>query len=93
MAEKDIKTQIIQLLREAGHAHHQAFIETDGADPDWPIWYAGHLRDKLGPLLNASFTQSELTYLLILVEKEQSMRAPGGDWPRYYAKFFMERYL
>ena len=93
MAEKDIVQQIVILLREAGHAHHQAFIETDGADPDWPIWYAGYLRDELGALLQAAFTQSELTYLLVLAEKEQSLRAPGGDWPRYYAKFFIERYL
>jgi hypothetical protein len=46
----------------------------------------------LNPLLHASFTQSELVYLLILVANEQPLRAPGADWPNYYAKFFIERY-
>ena len=43
-------------------------------------------------LINASFTKSELVYLLILVANEQPLRAPGADWPNYYAKFFIERY-
>ena len=89
----ELRKQIADLLRETGHAHHQAFIETDGADPDWPIWYAGYLKEKLGELLNAEFTQTELTYLFVSADKEQNQRAPGHkDWPSYYAKFLIERY-
>jgi hypothetical protein len=51
------------------------------------------LQGRLNPLLHASFTQSELVYLLILVANEQPLRAPGADWPNYYAKFFIERYV
>ena len=38
---------IAKLLRETGHAHHEAFAATDGADPDWPIWYAEYSKDLL----------------------------------------------
>jgi hypothetical protein len=28
--------QLEDLFHEVGEAHHQAYIETDGADPEWP---------------------------------------------------------
>jgi hypothetical protein len=92
-AESDLSTRLEGLFREVSEAHHQAYIETDGADPEWPLWYAGHLRERLGALLNASFTKSELVYLLILVANEQPLRAPRANWSRYYAKFFLGLYL
>jgi hypothetical protein len=92
MAETDLAQQLEELFRETGEAHHQAYIETDGADPEWPLWYADHLRERLAALLDASFTRSELVYLLILAAYEQPLEAPGADWARYYARFFIERY-
>lgn len=92
MDETKLATQIENLLRETGEAHHQAFIDTDGYDPDWPIWYAGHMLEQLRSLLDATFTQSELTYLLIRVANEQPLEAPGANWARYYATFFIQRY-
>lgn len=88
----DLLTPIESLFREAASAHHQAFIETDGADPDWPLWYADHLRERLGALFNARFTRSELVYLIVTAAKEQETFAPGADWPKYYARFFVKRY-
>ena len=85
--------KIVNLFMEAGQAHHQAFIATDGADPDWPLWYAEYLVDKLPPLLEADMTKSELTYLLVHLSKLQPLNAPGAKWPRYYAKYLVERYL
>lgn len=90
---KDVNEEIAAYFVEAGHAHHQAYIETDGADPDWPIWYAGHMVEKLNALLNASMTQSELVYQLIRMERELAIEAPGANWPRYYAQFLTDRYL
>jgi hypothetical protein len=92
MSGSDLAGQLEDLFREAGEAHHRAFFETDGADPEWPLWYAGYLHERLGPLLGASFTKSELVYLLIWVANEQPLDAPGADWARYYAGFFMQRY-
>jgi hypothetical protein len=92
MAGTDLAQQLEELFREAGAAHHQAYIETDGADPEWPLWYADYLRERLGALLDVSFTRSQLVYLLILVASEQPLNAPGANWARYYARFFITRY-
>ncbi len=92
MGEMDLSRQLEELFHEVAKAHHHAYIETDGADPEWPLWYAEHLRDRLGPLLDASFTKSELVHMLVLVANEQPLRAPGANWARYYAKFFLELY-
>ena len=93
MTDMEIAEQLEDLLRKTGSAHHKAFIKTNGEDPDWPLWYADYLLEKLGKLLNAKFTKSELVYLLVMVEKERGMMAPGSDWARYYTNFFIERYL
>jgi hypothetical protein len=93
MTNIDIAEQLEDIFRKTGSTHHQAFIKTNGEDPDWPLWYADYLIEKLGRLLNAKFTKSELVYLLVMAEKERVLMAPGADWPRYYANFFMERYL
>ena len=45
----------------AGRAHHQAFIETDGEDPEWPLWYASYLQAPLSSKLN-----HELSCLMIV---------------------------
>jgi hypothetical protein len=92
MTEMDLAQQLEELFHEVGAAHHQAYIETDGVDPEWPLWYADYLRDKLGALLDASFTKSELVYLLVLLSHEQPLSAPGANWARYYAKFFIRLY-
>ena len=93
MPNPDLPQQLSDLFMQTGHAHHQAFIEVDGNDPDWPLWYADHLRKPLGKHLNAEFTKSELVYLLVLADKEHPLEAPGSPWPNYYARFFIERYL
>ena len=64
-----------QLFRNTAQAHHTAFSATDGADPDWPIWYADHLRDKINNLLGSTLTRSQLIYCLMFVDFER--RRPG----------------
>jgi hypothetical protein len=88
------KEAVATLLRQTAEAHHVAYKETDGADPDWSIWYAGHLLEKgLDRLLNAKLLKSDLIYLLVLVDKQQMSEAPGAQWENYYADFFVNRYL
>jgi hypothetical protein len=45
--EMDLAGQLEELFRETGEAHHRAYIETDGADPEWPLRYADYLREKI----------------------------------------------
>lgn len=90
----NIREDLETLFRQTSQAHHRAFIETDGTDPDWPLWYAEYLMDKLPAMLaNATFTRSELIYLLISADLEQKSTAPGANWALYCADFFMGRYL
>jgi hypothetical protein len=92
MTETDLAGQREELFRETGKAHHQVYIETDGFDPEWPLWYADYLRERIGSLLDADFTQSELVYLLIWVANEQPLRAPAANWARYYASTYPTKY-
>jgi len=85
----DSRARIADLLREAGEAHHEAFIETDGADPEWPIWYAGYLQERLGQQLDRQFTRSELVYLLVLAERDHAAEAPAEPWPDFYAQVLL----
>jgi hypothetical protein len=93
MIDTYLNDRVKALFAETAEAHHQAFIETDGADPDWPIWYANHMHNRLASLLDASFTISELVYLIVWAEKERALKAPGADWASYYTRFILERNL
>jgi hypothetical protein len=88
VADEQLLQSLIDLFREAGPAHHRAYIATDGVDPEWPLWYANYLREPLGQLLHHDFTVSELVFALVLVDKEQKAKSPAADWPVYYARFF-----
>jgi hypothetical protein len=92
MRDPKLEQQLSDLFREAGEAHHEAFVETGGEDPEWPLWYANYVTKKLRELLNVELTKSQLVYLLITASNEQQMKAPGADWAWYYARFFQERY-
>lgn len=93
MSDEQLRKQISDLFLQTGHAHHQAFQATDGVDPDWPLWYADHMKEKLSSLLNATFSKSELTYLLVRLDKEIALNAPGAYWPDYYARRLFNWYL
>lgn len=76
---------LAQIFREAGAAHHQAFLDTDGADPDWPIWYAHHLFPTLAPILD-DVTESEIVGWLLAWERTHHAIAPDRPWPEFYAQ-------
>lgn len=89
---QELKMRIADLLLETGHAHHRAFSETDGVDPDWPIWYAQYLQAGLGAALQTPFTRSELVYCLMDADYERSTRAADSEWSGFSADHFLERY-
>jgi hypothetical protein len=92
--QKQRKESIAALLHQTAEDHHVAFQETGGVDPDWSIWYAGHLLENgFDTLLDARLLKSDVIYLLVLVDKQQMSEAPGAHWERYYADFFVNRYL
>ncbi len=81
MSSVDRATQIADLFTEAGEAHHQAYLATDGEDPEWPIWYAGYVKDRLNEILDAGFTQSEIVHHLVAADREGG----PGPWQMSYA--------
>lgn len=84
--------EITKLFEEIAEAHHHAFEATDGADPEWPIWYADHLHTGLKPLLATDLTKSRLVHCLVQVDDEHSARDPRAPWAAYYANHFAERF-
>jgi hypothetical protein len=92
--QKQRKETITALFHQAGEDHLAIHKETNGDDPDWPIWYAGYLLENgFETLLDAKLLKSDLIYLLVLVDKQQKSEAPGSQWEKYYANFFVKRYL
>jgi len=81
-------TKIAELLHEAAETHHQVFRITDGTDDDWASWYSEWLvtLSELPELLGAKVVRSELTYLLVRLDKEHTERHPDERWEDYYAR-------
>lgn len=88
----ELRDRLIELFGETATAHHAAFAAVDGADPDWPVWYARHLQTPLGEALQTSFTVSQLVYCLMTADQEHSTRAAEQDWQAFYAAHFLERF-
>lgn len=88
----ELRSNLAELLQEAGRAHHAAFAVTNGADPDWSIWYADYLKEPIVQRLGMTFQKSQLIYCLMDADYEHRARSPDSDWPGYYADEIIERY-
>jgi hypothetical protein len=82
------RSEVVELLVGAGRAHHAAFADTDGEDPEWPIWYARHLREPIEEAFGVSLTVSEVVYLLVGIAHDH--REQGGPWMEFYADRLIE---
>jgi hypothetical protein len=83
---------LVELLIETRKAHHLAYQDTDGEDPEWPMWYADYMIDRLQGLLHAPLTRSELVCVLLNLSRIQPLEAPDEPWQEYYARYLLERY-
>ena len=80
MADSRISVdQLAALLKQTGEAHHAAYETTDGTDPEWAMWYSGHLQTLLGKGLGRAVTRSEIVHLLVSAQSPQE--ADGSDAP------------
>jgi hypothetical protein len=82
------QARVSELLHEAAETHHQVFRITDGADDDWASWYSNWLvtLSELPELLGRPVVRSELTWLLVGLDKQYTERHPDQRWEDYYAK-------
>lgn len=83
---------LVNLLTETSQAHHQACLEMNEEDQEWPLWYADYMIDRLRKLLGAPLTRSELICVLLNLSRLQPLEAPGQPWQEYYAQYMLERY-
>jgi hypothetical protein len=86
--------KVSELLHEAAETHHRVFRITDGADDDWASWYSQWLTtlSELPDLLAATPVRSELTYLLVRLDKEYLERRPAEGWEDYYARALVDHF-
>ena len=88
----ELRNSLIDVFSATAGAHQAAFASTDGADDEWPIWYAENLQKPLYDALETSFTKSQLVYCVMNADFEHAARAPESDWTEFYADQFIERY-
>ncbi len=86
MDEKTAKVK--ELLHEAAETHHQVFRIVDGADDDWASWYAEWLTtlSELADVLGVRPVRSELTYMLVRLNKDYVTQGLDEPWEDYYAR-------
>ena len=84
-------TTLAALLREAGSAHHRAFKSVNGADSEWPAWYADYLAPRLEALFGTAFPVPALAADLAALDAAQRAGAPGTDWAADYAAALLNR--
>jgi hypothetical protein len=87
-------TQVGELLHQAAETHHIVFAITDGTDPDWATWYSDWLVNlsELPNLLGTKPVRSELTYMLVSLDKEYTRVAPEDRWEDFYARGLIEHF-
>ena len=85
---------VADLLHEAAETHHRVYRITDGEDPDWATWYANWLvqLSELPGLLGRAPVRSELTYLLVLLDREVTAGQVSEPWEHYYARRLAEHF-
>ena len=80
------------VLQAAGPAHHAAYIDTNGDDPEWPLWYAAHVLDSVRDILGRpELTQSRLVAALVGADDAFTRDEPAVPWHLYYAERFVEQ--
>jgi hypothetical protein len=90
----DLPTQLSGLLHDAAETHHRVYAITDGDDPDWATWYSDWLVNlsPLDKIVGAKPVRSELTYLLVTLEKDFVQQAPNARWEEFYARRLLDHF-
>jgi hypothetical protein len=90
----DVATRVSELLHEAAETHHRVYRIVDGADEDWASWYSTWLTtlSELPDLLGSPPPRSEVTYMLVALDKEFTERKPDEAWELYYARRIVEHF-
>ena len=87
-ATGDTVQAVSELLHQVGETHHVVFAISDGDDPDWASWYADWLTNlsALPRILGVRPVRSELTWLLVALDREFTRDKPADAWETFYAQ-------
>jgi len=87
-------TRLTELLHEAAETHHRVFAITEGNDPDWATWYSDWLVNlsRIGDMVGTKPVRSELTYLLVGLDKDYVQTKPAARWEDFYAARLMRHF-
>jgi hypothetical protein len=85
--------RLAELLSRTAEAHHRAFAATDGADPDWPAWYASYLLENGFEDLaeDSTLSATDLSRLLIEADTKHRAEAQETPWELFYAELLRAR--
>src|SRR5215204_1167373 len=88
----DTPAQISEVLHEAAETHHRVYAMTEGDDPDWATWYSDWLVNlsRLPQLLGRKVVRSELTHVLVTLDKRCVREAPTDRWEDYYSRALID---
>jgi hypothetical protein len=95
MSESDDRVaQVAEILHQAAETHHGVFAIVDGSDDDWASWYSDWLVNlsRLPAILRRHPVRSELTYMLVKLDKDYTQQKPSEPWERYYARQLIEHF-
>jgi hypothetical protein len=84
MAIQDRVSRLAEALEETAAAHHEAFKDTDGYDPEWATWYARHLHEE-GFLRDLK--EAELAARLRTLAVTDP---PSEPWALFYAQHLID---
>ena len=79
-------TALAELFVETSKRHHAAFIDSDGVDPEWPMFYAAYVQTGLWDQLVVILTRSELVHVMVAADVALSAGTATGAWPAVYAE-------
>ena len=81
--------ELVELLKQTGHHHHQAYMASNGVDPEWALFYAGYLQSHLWDRAGVLPTRSRLVQLLLNAEAAFNATGSTDPWQPSYAKFIL----
>ena len=89
MTENGDTGALADLLTETGQQHHHAFIETDGADPEWPLWYADYLTGRIDDHVGTQPTKSRIVQCLMNAAEAHDEHGSDQPWATFYARYIL----
>lgn len=94
MSERIDVHELARVIAATARAHHAAFVASDGHDPDWAIWYAGHLQALAWDRFERFVSRAELVYGLLAAERayKAADEASRGAWPDFYARHILDEF-